>query len=281
MVSSLISEFFLNSYPSIASKNSNFTRAKSSNSATYLQNPIKDLKDYFEPSEKDKSFHHHHNHHHYHHNNFDSKYFELNSRFENGYRDITAAAANSAGTTPKSGENSGDISESLREEIEEDDEFFKLFKELQLIDSEEDQDDEDDEEEDDYEEPVRISSGVEEESDNEDNVVLSDQRTNHIRKSKSASQNRKIDCCCSCDCFAKIPANTTTTTTATIGEESLNGELGKSPAAAVVSTSVAEHKNEWSYTNQLAPLKVLQTPNQKWVWDIAFSADSQYVFTGK
>lgn len=30
----------------------------------------------------------------------------------------------------------------------------------------------------------------------------------------------------------------------------------------------------------IVPMIKLSTPNQRWVWDVAFSADSQYLFTG-
>ncbi|OTF73415.1 hypothetical protein BLA29_012366, partial [Euroglyphus maynei] len=40
-----------------------------------------------------------------------------------------------------------------------------------------------------------------------------------------------------------------------------------------------KQKNEWSLTEQITPFQMLKRSNQKWVWDLAFSADSQYVFT--
>ena len=41
-----------------------------------------------------------------------------------------------------------------------------------------------------------------------------------------------------------------------------------------------KQKNEWSLTEQITPFQMLKRTNQRWVWDLAFSADSQYVFTG-
>ncbi|KAH9425861.1 Target of rapamycin complex subunit lst8 [Dermatophagoides pteronyssinus] len=40
-----------------------------------------------------------------------------------------------------------------------------------------------------------------------------------------------------------------------------------------------KQKNEWSLTEQITPFQMLKRTNQRWVWDLAFSADSQYVFT--
>lgn len=36
----------------------------------------------------------------------------------------------------------------------------------------------------------------------------------------------------------------------------------------------------WPLAENISPLAVLSTPNQRWVWDVAFSSDSQYVITG-
>jgi G protein beta subunit-like protein len=38
--------------------------------------------------------------------------------------------------------------------------------------------------------------------------------------------------------------------------------------------------SNWPLAENLSPLALLTTMNQKWVWDVAFSNDSQYVITG-
>lgn len=39
--------------------------------------------------------------------------------------------------------------------------------------------------------------------------------------------------------------------------------------------------SNWPLAENLSPLALLTTSNQRWVWDVAFSNDSQYVVTGK
>lgn len=36
----------------------------------------------------------------------------------------------------------------------------------------------------------------------------------------------------------------------------------------------------WPTSDNLSPLVELKGNNQRWVWDVAFSADSQYIITG-
>lgn len=38
--------------------------------------------------------------------------------------------------------------------------------------------------------------------------------------------------------------------------------------------------SNWPLAENLSPLALLTTSNQRWVWDVAFSNDSQYVVTG-
>lgn len=47
----------------------------------------------------------------------------------------------------------------------------------------------------------------------------------------------------------------------------------------LVTTSADHHAQIWSTSNNFKLCKTLTHENQRWVWDAAFSADSQYVFT--
>lgn len=53
------------------------------------------------------------------------------------------------------------------------------------------------------------------------------------------------------------------------------------PIAAGSQLTGGGGKNEWNFTSTLTPKLTLKTEQQRWVWDMAFSADSQYIFTGK
>lgn len=39
--------------------------------------------------------------------------------------------------------------------------------------------------------------------------------------------------------------------------------------------------SNWPMAENISPLSTLTTSNQRWVWDVAFSGDSQYVITGE
>ena len=45
-------------------------------------------------------------------------------------------------------------------------------------------------------------------------------------------------------------------------------------------TTTEDSKSTSPSNQQLVPFKVLTTENQRWVWDVAFSADSQFLLTG-
>ncbi|KAH9405410.1 Target of rapamycin complex subunit lst8, partial [Tyrophagus putrescentiae] len=51
------------------------------------------------------------------------------------------------------------------------------------------------------------------------------------------------------------------------------------PIAAGSQLTGGGGKNEWNFTSTLTPKLTLKTEQQRWVWDMAFSADSQYIFT--
>lgn len=48
----------------------------------------------------------------------------------------------------------------------------------------------------------------------------------------------------------------------------------------LITTSADQTAKIWR-TSDFSLLQELKQQNQRWVWDAAFSADSQYVFTGK
>lgn len=48
-----------------------------------------------------------------------------------------------------------------------------------------------------------------------------------------------------------------------------------------VGSQLTGGKNEWMFTSSLTPKLTLKTEHQRWIWDLAFSADSQYIFTGR
>ena len=48
---------------------------------------------------------------------------------------------------------------------------------------------------------------------------------------------------------------------------------------ANMSTTSLATSTPWPTTENLSPLVTLKTPNQRWVWDVAFSMDSEYVIT--
>ena len=247
------------------------------------------MKKNFQQSEKDKYQRHRHHHSHHHNscqqlnpNLIDNKYVELHNRFENHF----------------SFNRANNVSELKHEEDEEDEEFFKLLKDLQLIDSEDEEEDEEDIDEHDDEDVGTDDEMYDEgyctkkngkmhetESDDdtgENGLLNSRMNVKKQNRSKSATNSRsnsssrsssKIrsnECCCSCDCFSKLNNSS----------EDLNGGSVNNDGTGSL-PKAKKNKNEWSYSKKMPMLRELSAPSQKWVWDLAFSADSQYIFTGK
>lgn len=106
--------------------------------------------------------------------------------------------------------------------------------------------------------------------------------------------------CCVLQLMSKEPSNSTSM--ATLKERPLKFmahskyalKCNFSPDSTLLVTTSADHSAKIWRTADLLPLNmslevetellkpqvVLKTPNQRWVWDVAFSNDSQYVITG-
>lgn len=100
---------------------------------------------------------------------------------------------------------------------------------------------------------------------NSGNSALSQPVKEEVSPNNNQLPELKNGCCCSCNCFDADQED---------GEGS-----SKMTVSEVDDMSMAV--NDSLFTSNIVPLKVLKANNQKWVWDLTFSADSQYVFTGK
>ncbi|KAH9511567.1 Target of rapamycin complex subunit lst8 [Dermatophagoides farinae] len=175
-------------------------------------------------------------------------------------------------------------------------------------DDEVDEDDDDDDDDDgsgDIVKPPKIENNKKNYIGKQMTTKRSISATNSLSNSSSRSnskhrnhnnnqinQQQNSDCCCSCDCFKKekltngLPNLSNHNNNNNFiddndhyenggGESDDNNNGGGNSERRVKK----KQKNEWSLTEQITPFQTLKRPNQKWVWDLAFSADSQYVFT--
>lgn len=171
-----------------------------------------------------------------------------------------------------------------REQIlkDEKEDFWRLLQKSQLIDSSEEESDADDER-----------------SRDDDDAGLT-MRSDFIRASKNIERMTKKRCCvecgtcycysggklilhyllltriCNCSVFMLTGSTFTDQEAKAIAR---SRHPSGNPIAA--GSQLTGGKNEWMFTSTLTPKLTLKTEQQRWVWDLAFSADSQYIFTGK
>nr|XP_027195046.1 WD repeat-containing protein 48 homolog [Dermatophagoides pteronyssinus] len=277
-------------------------RNRSINSFNILQSALNDSKQ-FDKNDRNSSQqqqqhdHHHHHHHHFHHSQFNgnnlyqsvyTKY--LDNNYNELYNKLEGLSLQNGGQTT----HNNDI---FTLEQQEDEEFLRIIKELKLVDSDfDDDDDESDDENDNLQtENGHINSIEIKTSDDDDDdddlddgigdivqpITIENNKKNYIGRMKKKSltnsqqqQQQNVDCCCSCD----LPnfLNNDNNFNDNDQYENGGGELYDNNERTAVKK---KQKNEWSLTEQITPFQMLKRTNQRWVWDLAFSADSQYVFT--
>lgn len=179
--------------------------------------------------------------------------------------------------------------ELLKENQKEDKEFFRVMKRFKLLDLNDDYFEDDFDEEDES-----IDSDTDEENDDSESEDSSNGEesfddntkkswTIHRKKKSSRSSNTLQTgeyCCCTCCEICSEISNEEEEESNDEMNKRLKHSTGKSARIRRLSSKDRHAKNDWPYTNQLTPAMVLTDSKQRWVWDIAYSADSQYIFTG-
>ena len=111
-----------------------------------------------------------------------------------------------------------------------------------------------------------------------------DQRTTCLKKRLRLPAHRKYALKCKFSPDSTLLVTTSADTTAKVWRTAdlLPLSQDADPDASNVSTNSVQlgtSSSIWPTTDNLSPLVLLKTPNQRWVWDVAFSMDSQYLIT--
>ena len=152
---------------------------------------------------------------------------------------------------------SGNMAFTDKEIEEEDEEFYKILKKINLVNNDDD---------DDYDEGKNDSDGYGER----------DEEKNNGRQVNIKSKQKSIFCC-DCD-HSKIKSQLNSKEID--NDETKNDKRKRNSFSGNQLVNRPLGKNQWPFTT-VTPVRTLTANNQRWVWDITFTADSQYLFSGK